>query len=130
MADADNYPQSSPAGDAIPFDIGYPYGLIIAPIAVAAGAPIELPADAVLAVLCATCACVVSFGDLTPSASVSEGVFLEDTAYIPAGGTLSIQVPKLFLSFISADGSSTGKVYVSLFRAWQSLGKDLLGSNM
>lgn len=130
VASAERYPLSSPREDSIPFDVGFPYGLMNVAIGVAASAPLSLPPDAVLAVLYASCDCIISFGPLAPSALTTEGVFLEESVFVPAGGMLTIQVPDLFFSCISADGVTTGKLRVCLFKPWQGMGKELLGSYM
>ena len=130
MSSPEWYPLASPKGEVIPFDVGFPYGLVIANIALTVGAAISLPADSLLAVLFATCGCVVSFDDATPVASLTLSTFAPLQVFVPKDGTLSIQIPALKFSVISSDGASTGKLYVTLFRPYQSLGKDLLTRRM
>ncbi len=130
--DSENYPLSSPKGDSIPFDIGFPYGLFTVPLGLVASDPYQLPEDATIAVLHASCDCIICFGstDPAPSADLTEGAFFEHHTFVPAGGILSIQVPDQYFSVISSDGVSTGKLRLSLFKPWQSIGKDLLTRKM
>lgn len=124
------YPQSAPDGTPIPFDIGYLSGLMIESIAVAASSAVSLPAAAVIAVIYATCECVVLFGDGSPSAALTEGAFLTSAVFVPKNGLVSIQIPALKFSCISADGASTGKLYITVFERWEGLSQDLLGRRM
>ena len=131
MASTDKrYPLSAPDGSSIPFDLGYPSGLVIISVAVAASAALELPVDANLATFFSSCDCVVSFGDASPSAVLTEGVFSSLHIHIPANSSVALQIPAQFISVISADGVTEGKLYISVFEPWEGLGKDLLGRFM
>lgn len=121
------YPQSSPDGTPIPFDIGLPYGIFIAPIAVAASSEYALPTDVdLVAVMEATCSAVISYDGLAPS--ITEGALLSPASIVSAGASVSVYIPKgTTFQTKSLDGSSTGKLYISLFTPWEGLTKAVLG---
>jgi len=121
------YPHSSLSGQSLPFEVGDPYGMFIDSIAVAASAGVAIPNDddLTLVALClATVRCIISWDGVAPV--TTEQSFKTNQAIIPAGGVHKLLLPGLTIRNISADGTSTGKLYVQVYRAWKSGGVEAL----
>ena len=128
MPDLKFYPLADPRGNSIPFDVGDPSGLAILNIGVAASAALDLSgATDLLATLFATVDTIVSYGTSDPVTTA--GSLLPDQSFIPANSSLVVLLPATSLKCISADGVSTGKLYINLYNKWQALGKDIQGVN-
>lgn len=118
------YPFADPNGNPLPFSIGNPYGLVTQAIGTSASSTLTLPTDVTVAVFFATVRCVVSFRGTTPV--LANGTFSEDHMIIPKGSVHGILVPDVSIRNISADGSSTGKLYIQLYKPWKTAGIDSL----
>lgn len=84
------YPQATPDGDAIPFEIIRPYGLIIVPVTDVPSGLYSIPANASFLVLRATQPCYMLLGDVAIAAAPAYGVHTPDLVYIDGGEVLVI----------------------------------------
>lgn len=119
------YPNSTPSGEAIPYDVGEPKGLWITPFATAASAEKELPVswEDQIVVLYATEDCVIAFGD-SVTLNLNQDVEKLDHQLIPRQTPVSIKLParKFKTIRISADGL----LYIQRYRRWQALSTEEL----
>lgn len=123
------YPLSDPRGIPLPFDVGAPEGLWITSVAVAASAEKTLPATWDLVVLYATVDTVIGFGvgvALTLAADVEK----VDHQFVPANTPVSIKLPNVKFKVMSANGVSTGFLYVQKYRVWRAASQAVQQSSL
>ena len=124
------YPNSDASGNPIPFDVGDPYGMFIDSIGIAASSAIVIPNTdnlTLIAVFIATCRCIISWDGTDPV--TTEEVFKTNQAIIPIGSH-KLLLPGLSIKNISADGSSTGKLYCMVYRAWKAGGVEVMKNSI
>jgi len=128
--EASAYPLSATRGVPLPFDIGRPEALFITAVGVAASAEKEVPhVDWELVVLYATVDTIIMFGDaVTLTTTVDE--IKENAQFIPSLSPVSIMLPDGKFKTISADGVSTGLLYIQKYHIWKATGQQVQQSNM
>lgn len=121
----DSYPHTDPNGTVIPFDVGDVYGTMRIAVTGAASGAKTLP-DAVIglpAMLFATVRCIVALDGAAPA--MSDDTLAEDRILVPKLGSVSVVLSSALINCVAEDGSSTGRLYVMIFRSWKNAGKDL-----
>lgn len=84
MAEQDLYPQATPLGQPIPFEIIRPYGLIVQAFTDAAASNVTIPAAAEFLVLRADTPCYVQLTENVAAASPADGVHTVGLVYVGA----------------------------------------------
>lgn len=115
------YPLTTPGGDAIPYDVFRPFGLLPVAITDAVSADIAIPAGAELFVVLATTPCVLRFGE--DNASVpSSGTHQLDAMYIPADVHMVIDVNEASeFTIIGTTVAATGTLWINTTKTWKDL---------
>lgn len=118
--DRELYPLTTPGGQAIPFDVFRPFGLIIADIDASVTPDIVIPAGAELLLVIATQPCIVRFGE-TNAAIPAEGTHDADSFFLPAD-TFVILDPNEAAELTAIGISATaGKLYINTTKKWKDL---------
>ena len=122
------YPNSTPEGSIIPFDVGVPYGLYIVSVTGAAlVAARKLPVDASLCTAMATVRSILSFEGTAPA--VTEDTFQSNFILLPANKLVHFVLPSNIFNCISA-AAEVGKIYLQLWTPFQATGVASLKQHM
>lgn len=122
----DQYPQSARDGQAFPFDIGNPYGtMIAATTTTSGGTAIALPAEGLTLSILSTVRAVMSYGGEDVDLTVN--LFVEDQILLPKLTLVQAFVRGSSIKFKSI--SATGVIYIQAWRPWQSGGVEQLKQN-
>lgn len=116
------YPNATPDGKTIPYDIGRPLGSWIASfLSASASAGLAFPTDWELVVLYATENCMIHFaedeGDA--EAEVATGTVLEDHQFVPKFTPISIILP--YNGFSVRGLGANGTLYIQAYKRWQGV---------
>lgn len=115
------YPLTTPAGDAIPFEVFRPFGLLPVAITDAVSADITIPDGAELFLVYATIACIMRFGETNASVPAS-GTHQLDSCFIPSDTHMVID-PNAAAEFtiIGTLAGATGVIYINTTKRWKDL---------
>lgn len=115
------YPLTTPGGEAIPYDVFRPFGLLPVAITDAVSADINVPTGAELFLVLASTPCILRFGE--PNASVpSSGTHQVDSMYIPADVHMIIDVNEAVeFTVIGTVASATGTLWINTTKTWKDL---------
>lgn len=111
------FPNSTPTGDSIPFDLLFPTALGVVDFTTAVSASITLPTNAVLLSLRSTEDCIVRFG---AAASVPvTGTFVTDEVYVQVDEIVNIVAPAATFTVIGE--FATGRLTIQVSQPWTAL---------